>query len=194
MWRPVRHLSLALITIVVLGLTATCSAASAPSSKTVLSLGDSLAVGTDEYLGGLLPDWAILTSAVVGRRSDQGLVALKRRKGELPRVLLLSLGTNDDPNDVDEFAETIEEVERLAGPRRCIIWATIVRPPVNGTTYDAFNAVLRAEDSRLRSFRVLDWATIVKRSPRYLRNDGVHAVAEGYKARATEAARVIHRC
>ena len=146
------------------------------------------------YLGELLPDWTITSSAVVGRRSDEGLQALRKRRGKLPRVLLVSLGTNDDPENVQGFTAVVKEVERIAGPNRCVVWTTIVRPPVDGVTYDAFNRVLRSEDERLKNFRLVDWEQMIDRAPAYLREDGVHAVSEGYKARATEAARVIRRC
>jgi len=192
--RPATQFSLVVVCAALLGLAATCSAAPASSPRTLYSLGDSLAVGTDAYLGDLLPDWTIASSAVVGRRSDEGLQALKKRRGKLPRVLLVSLGTNDDPNNVDAFTAVVREVERIAGKNRCVVWATIVRPPVDGVAYDAFNNVLRSEDSRLKNFRLVDWATIVERTPSYLRDDGVHAASSGYRARATEAARVIRLC
>jgi lysophospholipase L1-like esterase len=182
------------VSAALLGLAATCSAAPAQAPRTLFSLGDSLAIGTDTYLGALLPDWTIASSAVVGRRSGEGLQALKRRRGKLPRVLLVSLGTNDDPTDVQGFTAVVKEIERIAGRNRCVVWATIVRPPVGGVTYDGLNKVLRAEDSRLKNFRLVDWETIVERTPAYLREDGVHAVSDGYRARATEAARVIRRC
>ncbi|MFN8222548.1 MAG: hypothetical protein U0R50_04780 [Gaiellales bacterium] len=186
--------SLVAMGLAVIGLVATCSEAGGPPSKTVLNLGDSLAVGIDPYLESILSDWTVTPAAVSGRRSDEGLAALERRRKRLPRVLVVSLGTNDDPQNVDGFAGVVAEVERLAGRSRCIVWTTVVRPPVGGVDYTAFNDLLRREDQRLRSFRLVDWEAIVAKNPGYLREDGVHAVAEGYRARAEETARVVRRC
>ena len=41
----------------------------------------------------------------------------------------MSLGTNDDPRDVDGFRAAIDEVMEVAGSGRCVVWANIVRPP-----------------------------------------------------------------
>lgn len=191
----VSFLSISLfVALVAVGVVAARSDARAPAARTALNLGDSLAVGIDPYLDELLSDWTVTPAAISGRRSDEGLVALKRRRGRLPRVLVVSLGTNDDPRSVDGFAATVAEVERIAGSGRCVVWTTIVRPAVAGVDYTAFNDVLRREDARLRSFRVVDWETMVAKNPGDLREDGVHAVAEGYRARAAETARVIRRC
>ena len=48
----------------------------------------------------LLPGWTLTASASVGRRSDEGLVALQQLATPLPRVVVVSLGTNDNPADV----------------------------------------------------------------------------------------------
>jgi lysophospholipase L1-like esterase len=169
-----------------------CGGATAP--RTLVHVGDSLAVGTDPYLPELLPGWTLTASASVGRRSDEGLVALQQLAAPLPRVLILSLGTNDNPADVEAFTATVREVTKLAGPRRCVVWTTISRPAVRGVSYAAFNRVLRGEAQRSSAFKIVDWAAMVARNPSYLRADRVHGVSAGYRARAQETARVAKRC
>ncbi len=169
-----------------------CGGVAAP--RTLVHVGDSLAVGTDPYLPALLRGWTLTSSAIVGRRSDEGLMALRELGPSLPRVVVLSLGTNDDPADVEAFTATVREVVRLTGSRRCVIWTTIARPAIRGHSYAAFNRILRTEAQRSSSFKLVDWAGMVSRNPSFLRPDGVHGVAAGYRARANETARVAKRC
>lgn len=194
MWRPVRLLSFGFGACALVALAMSCARGSAPPARSVLSLGDSLAVGTNAYLAAALPDWTVTTAAVAGRRTAEGLEVLRRRQGKLPDVVLVSLGTNDDPANVASFAAAVGQVERIAGADRCVVWATIVRPPVNGVAYDGLNGVLRAEASRHRNFLLVDWERMVEQTPGLLAADGVHAIPAGYEARAAESASGIRRC
>jgi lysophospholipase L1-like esterase len=169
-----------------------CGGSSAPRS--LVQVGDSLAIGTQSYLPDLLPGWELSSAAAVGRRSDEGLPILQNLGPSLPRVVVVSLGTNDDPTASQAFATTVRAVISLAGPDRCVVWATIARPAVGGVSYGAFNRILRAEAARSRSFKLVDWAAMVARNPSFLRSDRVHAVAAGYRVRAQETARVAKRC
>jgi lysophospholipase L1-like esterase len=81
-----------------------------------------------------------------------------------------------------------------AGPRRCVVWANIVRPPVAGTSYAGYNRAL-AEESRSREkLHLVDWVRMVRGNPHWLAEDGVHVTAEGYQARARAIARAVRRC
>ena len=112
----------------------------------------------------------------------------------LPRVIHVSLGTNDDPRSLSGFRAAIREVMAVAGPRRCVVWANIVRPPVAGAGYSAYNRVL-AEESRPReNLRVVDWARMVREHSYWLAGDGVHVSADGYRYRASRVARSVRRC
>jgi lysophospholipase L1-like esterase len=80
------------------------------------------------------------------------------------------------------------------GVNGCVIWATIVRPPVNGTSYRAANALLTrlaAEDPRLR---VVPWAEQVAANPKLVGSDGVHATPAGYQLRAQLYAQAAQSC
>lgn len=99
-------------------------------------------------------------------------------------VLAMSLFTNDDPSHTSNLRQAVSESLRRVGPRGCVIWATIARPPLNGVTYGAANAVLQtmAEgDSRLR---IVPWAEQVTAYPQLLAGDGVHATQSGYALRS----------
>ena len=75
----------------------------APASPgRALVVGDSLAEGVEPHLGDFLPGWRIATSAYTGRPTSDGVAEITG-KGSLPPVLIVSLGTNDDPSAVSEI-------------------------------------------------------------------------------------------
>jgi hypothetical protein len=101
-------------------------------------------------------------------------------------VLAFSLFTNDAPTSVDALEAAVRESIARAGPRGCVVWATFVRPPLQGVSYQAANDRLHelAGDARLAEHLVLvPWAEAVAAHPEWLVGDGVHATGEGYAAR-----------
>jgi lysophospholipase L1-like esterase len=152
--------------------------------------GDSLAVGTKQHLPDALPGWKVTQSTAVSRHAHQGADVMRGRK--LPPVIHVSLGTNDDPRQVEAFRSAIQDVMEVAGPRRCVVWTNIVRPPVKGTSYAGYNRVLKQESRE--NLRIVDWAAMVRRKPQWLADDGVHVSGAGYKARAKAVAREVKRC
>jgi lysophospholipase L1-like esterase len=156
--------------------------------------GDSLAEGTAPYLPALLPRWSLHQSYRVGRTLEQGIVLLRAEAPHLERVVVLSLGTNDDARDVAAFRASAREILAIAGPGRCVVWANIVRPPTLGASYDGFNRVLAAEAATHRNLIVVDWQSLARKHPEWLRGDGVHATAAGYRARAAAIAEAVKEC
>jgi lysophospholipase L1-like esterase len=164
------------------------------ASRRLLVNGDSLAVGTKRYIPRALEGWKVKQSTAVSRHAHEGADVLRSYGRKLPRVIHVSLGTNDDPSQVDGFRAAIEEVMEVAGERRCVVWANIVRPPYEGTSYDGYNRALAQEDRARENLRVVNWARMVERHPEWLADDGVHVSAEGYRARAKAVARQVKRC
>jgi hypothetical protein len=82
----------------------------------------------------------------------------------------------------------------VAGPRRCVVWANIVRPAVSGASYAGYNRVLAEESRPRKNLRVVDWARMVREHPYWLAGDGVHVAADGYRYRASRVARSVRRC
>ena len=168
--------------------------AAAGAPHTLLHYGDSLTVGTGLYLSSFLPGWSIVESASISRHADEGPGAMSSLSSSLPRVLVISLGTNDDPSAVSAFATDVRRVAATAGRGRCVIWSTIVRPPYNGVSYEAYNRVLRRASDRYANFRVFDWTTLARTHPEWFGSDGVHPTAAGYRARAAALARLVKSC
>jgi hypothetical protein len=193
-WRPGRWVAAFAGLALVLSGMATHAAARHDRGRTLVFVnGDSLAVGTEPYLPGDLHGYNLRQSASISRHAPQG-VELLRHLGKFPRVVVMSLGTNDDPHAVGTFRSAVRSTIHLAGRRRCVIWANIVRPPVGGASYAGYNHVLAQENRRHRNMRVVKWTRIVRDQSLSLSADGVHPTADGYKVRARAIAREVKSC
>ena len=142
-------------------------APAAAEARGVFVDGDSLAVGTRPYLEDELPAWTVRTSATVSRHADEGAAVL-RAAGRLPKVIAVSLGTNDDPRSVAAFESAIESLVGAAGGR-CVVWATIRRPPVAGAGYRGYNEVLRRAGARARRLQARAVEEAGRAAPRMAR-------------------------
>lgn len=162
--------------------------------RTLLFDGDSLGVGVLPYLGRFLPGWKIQHSALKGRSTEAGMEVLRSRSDGLPSVVVMSLGTNDDPRSTAAFAAAIDEAVRIVGRRRCVVWLNIVRPPFAGTSYAGFNRVLDERARRHDNLVVVDWAATIRSHPEWLTPDRVHLSPAGYQARAQEIANAVQLC
>jgi hypothetical protein len=171
--------------------------APAPSGtppKTFTMIGDSLAVGTQPYLPSLLPGFKVTTNAQTGRPLATGMQILNTTAVNGPTALAFSLFTNDDPSHVAQLESAVRTSVSRAGASGCAIWATIVRPPVNGVSYAAANRKLVQLAAQLPRLRIVPWAATVNSHPSWVGADGVHATATGYKARAQMYADAARSC
>ena len=150
-----------------LALAAPAAAADAPSRRLLVD-GDSLAVGTKAYLPHELAGWSIKTSAKVSRHAYEGADVMRAYGRSLPRVIHVSLGTNDDPNDVAGFRAAVRDVMDVAGPHRCVVWTNIRRPKVAGATYAGYNHVLVQESRPRENLRVVNWVRMVREHPEWV--------------------------
>jgi lysophospholipase L1-like esterase len=189
-----RFAASALTTAALLLVVALPTRAASGSPRTVLHYGDSLTVGTGVYLSAFLPGWSITQSASISRHTDEGPRAVRVLSSALPRVLVISLGANDDPDAVASFAADVRRITTIAGHGRCIIWSTVVRPPYNGVSYEGYNRVLRRTAVTYANFRVFDWQALAKAHPQWFGSDGVHPTTQGYRARAAALARLVRSC
>ncbi len=87
-----------------------CAPASADAlTRRLLVNGDSLAVGTKPHIPRELDGWKVTQSTAVSRHAHRGAGVMRSYGRKLPRVIHLSLGTNDDPNQVEGFRTAIED-------------------------------------------------------------------------------------
>jgi len=173
------------------GILATAAVAAAPAAASeTLVVGDSLEVGSGPYLRAALPD--VRVDAVKGRSSSEGVRVLGAQLAPSVDVVVFPLGTNDAPASPQVLAADLAAAAQLAGDR-CMVVATIVRPPVRGVSVAGLNRVVEAFAARTGA-QVADWRAAVGAFPSVLRPDGVHAVGEGYALRASLIAEAVDAC
>jgi lysophospholipase L1-like esterase len=183
-------LALAALALMVAG----AGGARLPKTRTLLVVGDSLTVGTQPYIGRYLRGWRIRQEVSTSKQVTEGPATLRRYGRRLPRVVFVNLGTNGDPRGTSVFLSAIRRTMRLAGPRRCVVWSTIVRPPVGGASYLRLNRVLADQARRRPNLILFRWVRLARRHPGWFGPDHVHVTAAGYRVRARAMATQIRRC
>lgn len=162
--------------------------------RDVLVIGDSLALGIEQPLKAALSGWRVRLDGRIGRPLAEGMSILSRESAP-PAVLAFSLFTNDHPRNTRALEAAVRTT--ATRPGGCSVWATVVRPPLDGVSYAAANAVLRrlADDPELAlGLQVVDWAAEVAQSPSLIAGDMVHASPAGYAALAQLYAAAIRSC
>jgi lysophospholipase L1-like esterase len=159
----------------------------------VLVIGDSLQVGTGPYLERELGAMPVEADVRESRGSAEGLEALRARLRPEHTVVVFDKGTNDDPSNPDAFYATLQAARAAAGDR-CLVVATLLRPPYNGITYDGLNAALERFASDTPQVELVDWRGVATSTPGILYDDGVHARPEGYALRGRLIADAIRGC
>lgn len=172
------------------------AAGNAPRSMIVV--GDSLAVGMASALRTRLEGWRLWVDARIGRPLAEGMGVLDA--APIPAggaVLAIGLFTNDGPRNLAALEAAVRRSVALAGPSGCALWATIQRPPLAGVSYDAANRLLErlADDPALSGrLELVPWARAVGARPEWLAGDQVHATSAGYAERARLYAQAAERC
>ncbi len=162
------------------------------AAANVLAVGDSLAVGTAPYLKRELGGTPLTVDAVVGRPSPSGVPALAERLRPEHDVVVFDLGTNDGPSQPGALATSLARARQLAGDR-CLVIATVSRPPVRGVTVRAQNDVVEGFAATTGA-QVVDWRAAATGEPSLIQRDGVHATAAGYALRGALFAQAIGAC
>jgi lysophospholipase L1-like esterase len=159
----------------------------------VLIIGDSLAVGTEPFLDGLLAHRQLTWDARSGRTTPQGLVALRADlRTVIPHTVVVSLGTNDGSSPT-RFASRARRLLRTVPPTACVVWPAIIRPPRKGA-YRGLDRVLRDLARRYRRLAVPAWDHAVS-TGRVVLPDGVHPDTDGYQYRSRLIAGAVnHGC
>jgi hypothetical protein len=178
----VRSLGLALLLLLV---------AAGPASASVLVVGDSLVVGTAPYLKQQLSE-SVRSDGRIGRPSPEA-VGVLRSLFSGQRVVVFDAGVNDDPARPATLARDLSSVRSLVGGR-CLVVATMSRPPYHGVTVDGLNRAVRSFAASSSNVQLVDWRSFALSHPRFFGPDGVHPSPEGYRQRATLFAQAISAC
>lgn len=167
--------------------------AAAQDAGAVLVIGDSLEVGSAPYLRQALGGVPVTVDARIGRPSPEGVEVLQAKLRPEHGTVVFDLGTNDSPSNPGTLAASLAAVGRLAGDR-CIVVATITRPPVNGVPVDGLNRVIRSFSGQGALVQVVDWNGATESVPGLLSRDGVHPNIQGYALRGALMAEGVQAC
>jgi len=170
--------------IIVAGLLPSSAAAA------VLVVGDSLGVGTDAALRAALPGVSIQSDNLNGRPSSEGVSVLSRLLAAEHDTVVFDLGTNDGNAAVGATAGSLAAARELTG-NRCLVVATLNRPPLAGIPIDGQNAMIRRFAATTPNVALVDWHGAAAATPGALRPDGVHATPAGYALRGALFAEAI---
>jgi lysophospholipase L1-like esterase len=166
----------------------------APSaSAAVLVVGDSLGVGTDGPLRAALPEAEIQSDSQNGRTSAEGVSTLSELLGSEHDTVVFDLGTNDGNASVASTAASLGAARQLTGDR-CLVVATLNRPPLAGIPIDSQNSMIRSFAASTPNVVLVEWNDAAAGTPGVLRPDGVHATSAGYAYRGALFADAIRSC
>jgi dienelactone hydrolase len=166
-------------------------AQASPASAAVLVVGDSLVVGTAPYLRQQLST-VVTSDGRIGRPSTEA-VSVLRSKFSGQGVVVFDAGVNDDPAQPSRLSRDLAAARSIVGSR-CLVVATMSRPPYNGVSVDGLNRAVRSFASSSPGVQLVDWRSAAVANPRLINSDGVHPTGAGYQLRARLFARAISAC
>jgi uncharacterized protein len=161
------------------------------ASASVLVVGDSLVVGTGPYLKQQLSE-SVTYDGRIGRPSGEA-VSVLRSKFSGQRVVVFDAGVNDDPGQPSRLSSDLAAARSVAGGR-CLVVATMSRPPYRGVSVDGLNRAVRSFASSSPNVQLVDWRSAALSNPRLINSDGVHPTGAGYQLRARLFASAIRSC
>jgi lysophospholipase L1-like esterase len=156
----------------------------------VLVVGDSLEVGSAPYLRQAVTSTPLDVDAKNGRTSSEGVRVLADRLGAQHGTIVFPLGTND--TSPAALAASLGAARRLAGGR-CIVVATISRPPLRGSSAAPLNRVID-QFAGQGAVQVADWRSAVLSTPGLLGRDQIHPNGRGAALRARLIADAVQGC
>jgi len=163
------------------------------AAASVLVVGDSLGVGTDGPLRAALPEAEIQSDSEIGRPSVAGVSVLSGLLGPEHDTVVFDLGTNDGNAAVAITAGSLAAARQLTG-NRCLVVATLNRPPLAGIPIDGQNAMIRRFAATTPNVMLVEWNDAAAGTPGVLQRDGVHATSAGYAYRGALFADAIRGC
>jgi lysophospholipase L1-like esterase len=163
------------------------------AAGSVLVIGDSLQVGTGPYLEQQLGALPVESDDRQSRGSGEGLAALRTSLRPDHEVVVFDMGTNDDPSNPNALYANLQAARAASGDR-CLVVATILRPPYNGVTVDGMNAAAERFALDNAGVQLVDWYGVATSTPGILYEDGVHARPEGYALRGRLIADAVRSC
>ncbi|MDQ2678651.1 MAG: hypothetical protein M3Y51_07900 [Actinomycetota bacterium] len=155
-------------------------------------LGDSLSMAVQSRMPAALTKQRckqVWVDASIGRNTGQGVVALAERRaaGELPAVLVVGLGTNDQAH-MKAFAGHVDSIMHLSAGRP-VVWIEVAHAPIK----DELNAVLRRKAAQWSNLTIMEWEQDYWDHAEWRSIDQVHLTDRGMDERARRIAVAAQR-
>ena len=155
-----------------------------PLGSPVMLIGDSLAVGIADPLIADWPNREVVVDALEGRSTTTQAALLPYEVEGSPSIWVVSLGTNDAPED---FPAAAASIMQQAGPNRCVVWYDVHR----AATDEEINPELAVLLEQHPNLHLIDWHDLADAHPEWFSVDDIHPDATGYEARARQAVQAV---
>ncbi len=157
-----------------------------PDTSPVLLLGDSLAVGIEGYVDAGLGERPLTVDAAEGRATATSVSLLASYATSAPMTWVVSLGTNDNP---EEFPTNAAALLEIAGDDRCVVWFDVWRLE----TGDAINLTLDELAASHSNVHLIGWNDVSVLHPDWFSGSDVHPSPEGYAVRGQLAVDAVEQ-
>ncbi len=145
-----------------------------PGDGTVYAVGDSVLLGTQDYLGTTLGGWDLRLDARVGRAFPEGIDIIHENHASLGQAAIIVLGHNYWGGGkvygyLDEIMAEMRSVQRVI----------VVTVAEWSSAQPEVNRAIRALPRTYPNVVVADWEAVVEANPQFLSPDHVHPTRSG---------------
>lgn len=145
-----------------------------PGDGTVYAVGDSVLLGTQDYLSQTVGGWDLRMDARVSRRFPEGIDLIRANRDRLGQAVVICLGHNYGGGGyvygyLDELMSELRNVER-------VVFVTVAEW---SPAQPEVNRAIRALPAFYPNVVVADWSAVSAANPPFLVSDGVHLSRSG---------------
>ncbi len=145
-----------------------------PGDGTVYAVGDSVLLGTQDYLGTTLGGWDLRLDARVGRAFPEGIDIIRENHASLGQAAIIVLGHNYWGGGkvygyLDEIMAEMRSVQRVV----------VVTVAEWSPAQPEVNRAIRALPQTYPNVVVADWQAVLAANPQFLSPDHVHPTRGG---------------
>jgi hypothetical protein len=146
---------------------------------TVYAVGDSVLLGTKDYLPTTLGGWDLRLDARVGRTMPEGLSIISDNRASIGQAMIICLGHNYGGGG--KFISYLDQLMAMTPKVQRVIVMTVAEwSPAQVEV----NRAVRALPAIYSNVVVADWQAVVAANPQFLISDHVHPTAAGRVALA----------
>lgn len=158
-----------------------------PGDATVYAVGDSVLLGTEDYLRTTLGSgWDLRFDARVSRRFPEGIDVIHENRASVGQVAVVLLGHNYGGGR--KAYGYLDQLMADLGKAQRVVFVTVAEW---SAAQPEVNAAIRVLPFRYPNVVVADWQAVIAANPQFLTGDGVHLSRSGNIALANLVAVMI---